>query len=213
MNKFAILTGVALVALTGAAHAADLIVDQPAAMTTPAADTTLYFELLGGVALQGTLDFYDPSDDGSVDTEAGGAIAGVVGFGTGIEGLSVEADAFYAQRDYQDKGDYTLKTGTLMADLKYTVSLNDTFGIYGAVGLGGVYLNDSDSDGTTTYVDGWGAGYLLKAGVTAKVADQISLVGEVRYANSFEPIASDDINYDDEQAGTTSVLVGVHFGF
>ena len=200
MNKLALLAGAALVTLSGSAYAADLIVDEPAAMTTPAADTTLYFELLGGAALEGSLEYNDDSSD---DLDAGGAIAGVVGFGTGIEGLSVEADAFYSQRDYLS--DYTLTVGTLMADLKYTVNLNDSFAVYGAVGLGGVYLKDESSSGTV-YADNWGAGYLLKAGVTAKIADQVSLVGEVRYANSFDYI-------DGEQAGTTAVLAGVHFGF
>lgn len=209
MNKIALLAGIALVTLSGGAYAADLIVDEPIAMTTPAADTTLYFELLGGASLQGTL-VYD-NGSGSDDVPAGGAIAGVIGFGTGLEGLSVEADAFYTQREYSD-GDYTLSTGTLMADLKYTINLNDTFGIYGAVGLGGVYLNDEDTGGGTTYVDGWGAGYLLKAGVTAKVADQISLMGEVRYTNTFEPVSGEP-GHDDEQIETTAVLVGVHFGF
>ncbi|WP_421761849.1 outer membrane protein [Devosia sp.] len=203
MNKIALLAGAALVTLSGSAFAADLIVDEPAAMTTPAADTTLYFELLGGASLEGKLNY---EGDGSDDLQAGGAVAGVIGFGTGIEGLSVEADAFYTQRDYSDSSDdYTLKTGSLMADLKYTVNLNDSFAVYGAVGLGGVYLHDESSSGTV-YVDSWGAGYLLKAGVTAKVADQISLVGEVRYTNSFDYI-------DEEQSGTTSVLAGVHFGF
>ena len=203
MNKIALLAGAALVTLSGSAFAADLIVDEPAAMTTPAADTTLYFELLGGAALEGTLN-YDGADND--DLEAGGAVAGVIGFGTGIEGLSIEVDAFYAQRDYStNSNDYTLKTGTLMADLKYTVNLNDTFAVYGAVGLGGIYLHDESSFGTV-FADSWGAGYLLKAGMTAKVADQISLVGEVRYANSFDYI-------DDEQTGTTAVLAGVHFGF
>ena len=93
-----------------------------------------------------------------------------------------------------------------MGALRYTVNLNDAFAVYGAIGLGGVYINDQGIDGTTFYVDAWGAGYLLKAGVTARVADQISLVGEVRYANSFDFI-------DTEQVGIAAVLAGVHFGF
>ena len=210
MSKIALLASVALVALCGTTYAADLIVDEPAAMTTPAADMTLYFELLGGAALPGTLDY---DGNGTDDIPAGGAIAGVIGFGTGLEGLSVEADAFYTQREYNDGTDALLKTGTLMADLKYTVSLNDSFGLYGAIGLGGVYLNDAQTSGPFNYVDGWGAGYLLKAGVTAKVADQISLVGEVRYANTFAPVGSTESVFDDEQIGTAAVLAGVHIGF
>jgi opacity protein-like surface antigen len=202
MNKFAVLVGAALVALSGSVYAADLIVDEPAALTTPAADTGLYFELLGGATLEGTLNYTESDSD---ELPATGAFAGVIGFGTSVESLSVEADAFYAVRDYGNDA-FTLETGTLMGALRYTVNLNDAFAVYGAIGLGGVYINDQGIDGTTFYVDAWGAGYLLKAGVTARVADKISLVGEVRYANSFDFI-------DTEQVGIAAVLGGVHFGF
>jgi hypothetical protein len=53
----------------------------------------------------------------------------------------------------------------------------------------------------------------LKAGVTAKVAENIALVGEVRYANSFSPIAGEDDFDDDEQIGTAAVLAGLQIGF
>lgn len=202
MNKIAVLVGAVLITLSGAACAADLIVDEPTAVTAPAADTALYFELLGGASLEGTLNYTESDSD---DLPATGAFAGVIGFGTSIEGLSVEADAFYAERDYGNDA-FTIETGTLMGALRYTVNLNDAFAVYGAIGLGGVYINDQGIDGTTFYVDAWGAGYLLKAGVTARVADQISLVGEVRYANSFDFI-------DTEQVGIAAVLAGVHFGF
>lgn len=213
MNKLILATGAALCALSGTAFAADLIVDEPA-VVAPAADAGVYLQFLAGASLPGTIYYFDPSDgsdDGDDDLPAGGAVAAVIGIGTGLEGLSVEGDFFLTQRDYVD-GNYTLTTGTAMAALKYTVSINDSFAIYGAVGLGGVYQHDEGKGGVTVYVDGWGLGYLLKAGITAKVAEQISLVGEVRYANSFQPIGAESF-YDDEQAGAAAVLVGLQIGF
>ncbi|MGN6488650.1 MAG: outer membrane protein [Devosia sp.] len=196
MFKFAAAAGLAIGALTVPALAADLIVDQGPANYDPSPVTSgLYLQLLGGATLPGTFDGYDiPSS---------WAIAGVVGVGTGIDGLSVEADGFYSQAEYD--GRYTLTTGALMAALKYTATLSDTFSVYGAVGLGGVYLRDEDSDGSSVYSEGWGAGYLLKAGVTAAVADNVALVGEVRYTDSFAPIA-------DVEMGPAAVLAGIHIG-
>jgi opacity protein-like surface antigen len=200
MFKFAAAAGLAIGALTVPALAADLIVDQGPATYDPSPVTSgLYLQLLGGATLPGTF------DDGFYDIPSSWAIAGVVGVGTGIDGLSVEADGFYSQADYFD-GDYTLITGALMAALKYTATLSDTFSVYGAIGLGGVYLRHEDSDGSTVYSEGWGAGYLLKAGVTAAVADNVALVGEVRYTDSFAPI-------DDAEKGTAAVLAGLHIGF
>lgn len=215
MKNFILVTGAALCALAGSASAADLIVQEPAVVVPAASDVGVYLQLLGGAALPGTLNFFNPdgSEDGGDDLPAGGAIAGVIGIGTGFEGLSLEGDFFLTQRDYlSNGGDYTLTTGTAMAALKYTVSLNDSFGIYGGVGLGGVFLHDEAADGSPVYVNNWGFGYLVKAGVTAKVAEQISLVGEVRYANSFAPIDGKSTSAD-EQSGTAAVLVGLQIGF
>lgn len=209
MNKLLLATGVALCALTGSAFAADLIIDEPAiAAATP--DVSIYLQFLGGAALPGP---YEYNGLVTYDLEAGGALAGVIGVGTGLEGLSVEADFFITQRGFVSGiNDYTLTTGTAMAALKYTVSLNDSFDLYGAVGLGGVYLHDEADATGVVFLDAWGAGYLVKAGVTVAVAEQISLVGEVRYANSFSAIEDSDLG-NDGHAGTAAVLVGVQIGF
>jgi opacity protein-like surface antigen len=214
MTKLLLATAaLTLAALSAPVFAADLVVDEaPAAYSPDPVQSGLYVQLLGGASLSGTLEYtFDGNDDGEDDIGPGWAIAGVVGFGTGIDGLSIEGDAFYTNRDYSDD-DYNLTTATLMADLKYTFSITDTVGLYAAIGLGGVYLHDQDNNVDIDYVDGWGAGYLLKAGITAQITDGIALVGELRYANSFSPIEGEGV-YDDEQIGTGAALVGVHFGF
>jgi len=210
LTRLVIAAGIAACAFASSAVAADLIVDKAVDYATPAANG-LYIELLAGVALPGTYEYTDP-DPYSYDIPLGGALAGVIGFDTGIGGLSVEGDVFASQRDYDS---WTLTTATAMAALKYTVDLDDTFAIYGAVGLGGFYLHDEEQDGSDVWVDGVGLGYLLKAGVTAQVADDISLVGELRYANSFAPIeyVVPDSDTNTGQAGVAAALVGIKLDF
>jgi opacity protein-like surface antigen len=201
MTKLTAAALLALGALSAPAFAADLIIEQAPAVAA-ASSSDVYVQLLGGAALEGTYD-YDGSD---FSVPASYALAGVIGFGTGIEGLSIEADGFYSQSDYEaGSDDYTLTVGAAMAALKYTVDLTEGVSLYGAVGVGGLYLRDEDEDGDVD-TEGWGAGYLLKAGLTVDVAESIALVGEVRYTDTFDSI-------EDVQKGTTSVLVGLQIGF
>lgn len=211
LTRIAIAAGVAACAFASSALAADLIVDKAVDYATPAANG-LYIELLGGAAFPGTYEYDGPDDP--YDIPLGGALAGVIGFDTGLGGLSVEGDVFISQRDYED-GLYTLTTGTAMAALKYTVDLDETFSLYGAAGLGGFYLRDEDADDGDLYIDSWGLGYLLKAGVTAQVADNVSLVGELRYANSFSPVeyVDSDSETNTGHIGVGAALVGVKLDF
>jgi opacity protein-like surface antigen len=214
MSKLAAATVVAIAALTAPAMAADLIVEQAPVAYDPSPVTSgLYLQLLGGTTLDGTLEYYSPThlEERELDIPGSLAVAGVIGFGTGIDGLSIEGDFFISQSDYSGDDSYVLTTTTAMAALKYTVELNDTFSVYGAVGVGGVHYYDEDQLNDVLYMDAWGAGYLLKAGVTAKIAENIALVGEVRYTNTFSRVEySNGYTYE---LGTTSVLAGLHFGF
>jgi len=209
LTRLAIAAGIAACAFASSALAADLIVDKAVDYATPSGNG-LYIELLAGAALPGTYEYTDP-DPSSYDIPLGGAVAGVIGFDTGLGGLSVEGDVFASQRDY---GSWTLTTATAMAALKFTAELDDTFAVYGAAGLGGFYLHDEDQDGSDVWIDGWGLGYLLKAGVTAQVADNVSLVGELRYANSFAPIEYvDPFDGAAGHVGVAAALVGVKLDF
>lgn len=204
MKKSLFVAGVALFALTaGSAMAADLIVDEPTVEAAAASDAGWYMQLLGGATLSTNFDY----NDANYDIPSSWALAGVVGAELGIDGLSAELDVFATQSGAYTS-DYKLTTGTVMAALKYTVALNDTFSVYGAVGVGGVYMLDDSADYGKD-IDGWGAGYLLKAGVTAAVAENISLVGEVRYADTFAPIESMG---NEGQHGAAAVLVGLQIG-
>lgn len=200
-----------------AAYAADLIVDAPYVPgVVEASNPSIYVQLLGGAAL-GTGTTYvdglgiDPEDYELLNGYAFAAAVGVVV----IDGLSIEADVFHAYRDYDPDvnalGDgYSWYSTSLMANVKYSVEVSDMFSVYGAAGLGMIYGTDVYP---TDSFDHSGPGYQLIVGASAEVADNIAVVGEIRYQDSFSPLEY-DLNPDaTEDISTTSALVGLKIGF
>ena len=210
MRKLIMAGGLVLASAVGA-QAADLIVDEAVApMDTTLVSSSIYVQLLGGVALQGDVDYYDDYGDsltGSDTFEAGYSLAGTIGVVV-MDGLSVEADAMYTSREYDGGGD-TFASASLMGNLKYTVPLNDMFSIYGAAGLGVIGYTLETKD---TYNYG-GLGYQLIAGVGAKLTDNITAIAEYRYQNTFDVAPWSEDDYYGIQAPTGTVLVGVKLAF
>lgn len=186
--------------------AADLIVDAAAA---PMVDTgflnSRYFQVLGGAALPGSYEYDDGLD---YDLDAGYALAGTVGVVV-LDGVSVELDVFHANRVLPDYDYYSVATTSLMANVKYTAALNDMFSLYAAVGAGVIHVSEQDDNAGETYT-GNGFGYQLIGGVAAEIADGISLLGEVRYQNSFSDIGVQNWGIT---VPTASALVGLKFEF
>lgn len=211
---FATATAVVALATAGVAtgvHAADLIVDEPAAAVVAPADHNIYALLYGGVALGGVINWYDDAGDfyEDYDYTPGWALGGAIGIGTGIAGLSVEADVFHTHREYDGSGTYPVDTTSLMANLKYTLSLNDVFDVYAGAGVGGIHLNYVNGDPADVY-SGWGLGYQVMVGASANVADNVAIFGELRYQNTFSPVTVDiDSDYYSLEVPTTAVLVGI----
>lgn len=210
----AILISIALLSVVPAVLAAGPIVAGPGlAATATQASRQIYIEALGGVSLPGKLEFFHPAPNGVGELEVGAAFAGVVGLATGIDGLAAEFDVFYTGRDYTmlpPNLDGTTTMTTIMGDLKYTVDLTDTFSLYGAAGIGVLRLQDSDSTGPFT--DGWKTGYVLKVGAATAIANDLSLVGEVRYMDSFEYFEAISPTDDRSHAATSAALIGLRFG-
>lgn len=193
------------------AQAADLIVDEaPVAADTSFVNSTIYFQLLGGVVQDLPVNYFeDGLDDGDADTEFGYSFAATAGVVV-VDGLSIEADLLYSTRDYAYNSDDHYSTLSLMANAKYTVQLNDTFSIYGAVGLGYVWGNEDWSSGTADYGS---FGYQVIAGAGAKLTDNITAVAEYRFQDTF-----DKSNYDGSgdyglSIPVSTVLAGLKFSF
>jgi opacity protein-like surface antigen len=183
MRSILLASAVLLVGAVGA-QAADLIVeDAPVAADTSFVNSNIYVQLLGGFVQNLPVNYFeDGQDDGDADTDFGFGVAGTVGVVV-MDGLSLEADILYTKRDYADADDLTYSTLSLMANAKYTIALNDTFSVYGAVGLGHVWGEEAWTGNSNEYAS---FGYQLIAGVGAKLTDNISAVAEYRFQDTFD---------------------------
>lgn len=210
MRSLMIAGAVVLAGAVGV-HAADLIVDEaPAVSDTGFVNSSMYVQLLGGAVQNLAVDYYTAgAADGSADTEFGYAIAGTVGVVV-MDGLSIEGDVLHTSRDAADFDSNYYATTSVMANLKYTVDLNDTFSVYGAVGVGYVWGTEYFAGDTTDY-NGFGAQVI--AGVGAKLTENISGVAEYRYQTTF-----DKSNFDGPAdfgliIPTGTVLAGLKLSF
>lgn len=207
-----ILLGAAVV-LAGAvgAQAADLIIDEaPVAADTSFVNSGIYFQLLGGVVQDLPVNYFeDGSDDGDADTDFGYSFAATAGVVV-VDGLSLEADVLYSARDYAYDDEDTYSTLSLMANAKYTVQLSDSFSVYGAVGLGYVWGNETWSSGEDDYGS---FGYQVIAGAGLKLTDNITAVAEYRFQDTFDK--NNDLNddYYGLSIPVSTVLAGLKFSF
>ena len=144
MNKIRFFAAATALCFTTQGFAADLIVMSDDAPDMSALNSQIYVQLLGGVALPHDVTFYLGTDVDAVDpTVPGYAVAGTLGVVV-YDGLSVEADVLHTFRDEEADGGDTYATTSLMANLKYTAHLNDMFSVYGAVGVGHIWLSNFD---------------------------------------------------------------------
>ncbi len=160
-----------------------------------------YAEVYGGATL-GTDTEYDGIDYAMDPTWAAGAAFGVDmgnGFSLGID-IMKTGDAQYQNEDA------TLSTFSVMAEGEYALALNDTFAVYGSLGLGAI--NVAVDGGSVE--DGWGAGYSAAIGVRADITENMALFGEFKHQNTFDTV---DISGHDVSAPTNTALVGVRLSF
>ena len=160
-----------------------------------------YAEVYGGAAL-GTDTQYNGVDYAMDPTWAAGAAFGVDmgnGFSLGVD-IMKTGDA-----EYQSES-ATLTTFSVMAEGEYALALNDTFAVYGSLGLGAI--NVAVSSGTTE--DAWGAGYSAAVGVRAEITENMALFGEFRHQDAFDTVY---LFGDEVGAPTNTALVGVRLSF
>src|SRR5262249_52122286 len=130
-------------------------------------------------------------------------------------GIETPVPGFSLGLDFMKTGDAgystepccSLSNFSVMAEGEYAVALNETFSLYGSLGLGAV--NVSFKDAGSTY-SGWGAGYSAAAGVRAEVIDGMALFAELKHTNTF-----DAVNVDGSEiwSPNTAVLTGLRMSF
>jgi len=168
----------------------------------------IYAQLLGGSALGLGVTFFNPF---YVDaTQPGYAVAAAIGVNV-MDGLSVEADFLRTFRnEVAPEGD-TYGTTSVMANVKYTAMLNETFGLYGAVGAGYIWIDNYDgpAPGQTYYFGGFG--YQLIGGVSMAFTENLTGLLEARYQDSFHDYQV--MGTDKVDIPTFSILGGLKLSF
>lgn len=190
------------------AHAADLLIE-PAPAATVDAGTAFYVQGLGGGVGGGDMSFFDPTEE-SYDMQAGYALAIALGYQL-VDGIALEADILHSKRAFTYYPDDDQTNTSLMANLKGQVRLNETFGVYGAVGAGYILSTNTHSNGDS--YDYGGLGYQLIGGISVDMGNGIELLAEGRYQNGFDDLESLDGETYVVEGQTTTGLVGIKFGF
>lgn len=202
----ALAIGLLAATAVSSAMAADLIVEEPVVVPDEVVLSGFYAQLLAGVALPGT-QVFEGSGSGEWDLEWGPAAAVAVGVNV-FDGLSVELDALYTNRAFDPAdADGASSTLSVMGNLKYTFALADTFDVYVAAGSGYIWethLEDYD-------FGGWG--YQLIVGAAFDVTENVALVGEYRFQDSFSPLENTDTPVWTHEVPKQVLLVGAKLSF
>lgn len=223
-----LLAGASVLAISGAAQAADLIVDVPVDAPVAVADTGWYLSLFGG----GVWANHVEADDGSTldfDSELGWLIGAAVGgritdnlrgeieISTGSVELTGVTDSVNGPFDIEDG---SASTTYLLGNLWFDIDTGSGFTPYLGGGIGAGHVTAQGTPffggfpaGPAVDVAGWGWAYQLGAGVQFDVADNIGLDLGYRWKSIVD--AEVEGGGDDATAniGTHVVQVGVSFGF
>lgn len=162
-----------------------------------------YAEVYGGAAI-GTDSTYDSDDYAMGTTWAAGAAFGVempAGFSLGVDIMKT------GEAVYDAEADASLSNFSVMAEGEYALALNDTFAVYGSLGLGAINVAFTD-DGNTE--SAWGAGYSAALGVRANVTESMALFAEFKHQDTFDTV---EINGSEVSSPSNTALLGVRLSF
>lgn len=169
-----------------------------------AEDWGRFYAEVYGVAAIGTDSTVDGTDHGMDTTWVAGAAFGME---TPIPGFSLGLDVMKTGDAQVQDADASFSSFSVLAEGEYAVALNDTFSVYGSLGLGAI--NVAVTEGGSTE-DAWGAGYSAALGVRAEVADNLALFAEFKHQDTFAPV---QIGGSEVSAPTNAALLGVRLSF
>jgi len=196
MKRLLLTSAIALLAATGAAAAADLIVEQPMVAAAPVAAGDwegFYAGIVGGLG-SGTVDYTDIGGAGGIvaadPSIAGGMIGGTVGYNAQFDSviLGIEGDLSWANLN----GSRSNGAGvTFQSNVNWLGTLRGRVGIdldpvllYATAGLATGALTTTLSGGpvgtpyTSTHV-----GYTVGGGAEFKVTEDVSVKAEYLYTD------------------------------
>jgi opacity protein-like surface antigen len=225
-----LLGGVAALALSSGAFAADLIVDVPATEPVAVADTGWYLSVFGGAVWADPVEADDDDSSLDFDTDLGWLLGAAVGANItdnlrGEIELSTGAFALTGVTDTEVPEPLTIDDGSatttyLLANVWFDIDTGSGFTPYIGGGLGAGYVTaegqasfEGTPVGDPVDLSGWGFAYQLGAGVKFDVADNVAL--DLGYR--FKSIVDAELEGDNAAATATVsshvLQVGVTFGF
>jgi len=221
-----LLSGVAAVAMAGAAQAADLIVDVPTYEPVAVADTGWYLSVFAGAQWPGIVEADDGNQDLDFSADAGWLFGAALGahvtdnlraeleLSTGSVGLVDVTSSLGGGA--QPITDGSAGATYLLGNLWFDIDSGSGFTPYIGGGIGAGYLTAEGTVGGTPFVDlaGWGLAYQLGAGVKVDVADNIALDLGYRWKSIVNADVEDNAgNSATATFGSHVLQVGLTFGF
>ncbi|MEO6395194.1 MAG: porin family protein [Devosia sp.] len=169
-----------------------------------------YAEVYGGISQSTVLTWYSfGSVDSTYQMESRAVFGGAVGIQTPVDNLALELDALVVPGTYVGYPNDFHDTLSLMVNGVYTVPLGDRFDLYGKLGAGVVvqhyHAQSNGADSTAA-----GLGYQAAVGANVMLTDNISLFGELRHQDTFQPVNLQPPQYSVSRP-TTVALVGIRF--
>lgn len=206
-TMYGAVSACAFIAMAGQAVAADVPMMVAPEVVDPPASMSFYAKAYGGATAPNTL-LWNGADYDVDQGWIGGAAAGV----TLDSGLSFELDVTGSSALYTGEDNF-INGWTLMANAIYEAPIADTFGVYGGIGLGGVFVEYNADDTIPAYTatgSAWGG--QIFAGVSFDLTENVSLFGEARYQTAFGDVSVTDsgpLGTYDVGFARTAVLAGI----
>jgi opacity protein-like surface antigen len=226
-----LLSSAAVIAMAGAANAADLVVyDVPVSEPVIVADTGWYLSVFGGAVWDSFLTAEDDDvDTDTDDVEIGTGTGWTLGVAVGahvFDNIRGELELAHSSRDVTsategaitiDPLDGSVSTTTLMGNLWVDLDTGSGFTPYIGGGLGiGYIAAESPGDGgevTPLDADGIGLAYQVGAGVQFEVANNVALDLGYRFKGVSADISGTGTEDVPAHIGSHVLQVGVKVGF
>ncbi|MFT5789319.1 MAG: outer membrane immunogenic protein [Shewanella sp.] len=146
------------------------------------------------------------SADVEGDSESGQSYGAYGGYNFnewfGLEGT------LYVTNDFADTEYASINAASFSVAPKFTLVLNDTFSLYGKVGVASVAVV---VDSAFRNIDYSGFGLTVGAGVNAAITDKLNI--RLGYDFTSADLDSDDFGADDVDMDLSNVTLGMHYQF
>lgn len=149
------------------------------------------------------------------DLESGHLLGAALGLSTPIPGLALEFDltrsrAFYVNEHNPLEPTNALEATLAMANVVYSLPVNESFSVYGGAGFGYAFVLDDCIASDQYDSRGSAAAGQVFVGASVTVVEALTFFGELRYQTALGRVdATDDFETYGVDYARTAVLVGI----